>query len=146
MKFLSEHFNSNPSRLALAVVFIIAAISVLFIGHSNTALVVASIFLMFIALILSVRSMVRQKSDPFAITAVGLITIILVLSIVIIFSESSKLKLEHLLNNILLSKWDWVAFIIASASLVFAACTWVSQEQTQKTQCVYLPTFREAYL
>ena len=38
----------------------------------------------------------------------------------------------YLENNILVAKWDWLAFIIASVSLIFAACTWSSQERTQK--------------
>lgn len=129
-KQLKKITNNNPPLLALALVIMVAALIIYFVWNQEQTFTIASIALQLGALCITGRCLLKYKG-PFEITAFGLSLIVFVLCVLSIIFQSVHDRISTVLEFSFLDRWDWVALIVAIASLVFAACTWISQERTQ---------------
>ncbi len=132
MSSLNEIKISNNSLLAISFVGIVGAAIVLFIWHSCLKASIISLSIQFIVFLITAFCLYRKHWAPFEIIAFGLTLILFLISITIVVSQSAREDVTAFLEKIFLLKWDWMAIMIAGASLVFGACTWLSQENTQK--------------
>ncbi|MDE6160512.1 MAG: hypothetical protein K2F77_02505 [Muribaculaceae bacterium] len=122
--------NTNPPLLALALIIMLAALIIYFVWNNVAACTGASIVLQLVALAITARCLIKEKG-PFEIMAFGLTFIVFVLCALCLVFQPVHDSVENTLGFLFLDRWDWVALIVAIASLVFAACTWISQERTQ---------------
>lgn len=131
--------NSN-SFIIISTIILFVSIALYYgLGHIR-AVLIGSLTLQFINLILSIICWQRMVSSPYR-TALTILNV-LVLIILLLFAVYAdfKIDMKGLFNDRLhLDVWDWVAFILGFITLIFAACTWSSQEKTQKNTLQITP-------
>lgn len=102
-------------------------------SNDNKFFNIIPLTLLFLNMCLSVLSWYQKKYSPYRIvlgvvnTAVFVVLILFYTRIIDWNNLATSFKCHLHLNT-----WDWIAFIIGSITLIFAACTWSSQEKTQK--------------
>lgn len=96
--------------------------------------------ILFLNVVLSIRCWMQKIDSPYRAALAVINTavfVILNLSFAHII-DWSNIK-NHLENHLHLNTWDWIAFIVGFITLIFAACTWSSQEKTQKNTLQITP-------
>lgn len=126
------HFTVSFPRLAWATVSMIAGLAIFVVGFDYPGWRIFGLVLQASALALAVISLCKNINGPFEIMAAGLSLICVSFSVASCFTASLQQDMSTLVANTILKDWDWLALIVAAASLIFAACTWISQEKTQK--------------
>ncbi len=122
-----NRYLNGDSLMIIAVVLIIIGLIIYYLSEN---IWVSGLFLAASAG-LSVR-LVWKRKGPFEFAVCSFSVISLVLFILCCSVESAHFKIEKALEYLFLNDWDWFALLVAVISLIFAACTWISQERTQK--------------
>lgn len=121
----------RPSLLAISFISMVAALILYFLFSWIPWLTITGICLISVSVALSFYCLCRKRG-PFEISMFGLGCISLSIVIACFLSAEVRIRMDNIVTASLLSKWDWIALIVAVISLIFAACTWTSQDKTRK--------------
>lgn len=122
--------KNNTTILSLIFVLILTALTVFVLGGSGYI----SLILLGITIVLSLLCLITNIKGPYEITAFCVATLFF---FVILYCDSNTIETQ--VKGYLLHEWDWIALIVAASSLIFAACTYTSQEKTQNNTLQITP-------
>ncbi len=88
----------------------------------------------------------KNYQGPFEIVLASITGATCLMIILCSFIGVTSEQIEILFENLLLPCWDWIALAVSLISLVFVACTWISQEKTQKNTMRISPEIQKDLL
>lgn len=124
--------TSNPVRLSFSIVLTVVALLIYAAWSGSLFMEIVSVTLLFCAFAIAIWCYSKNTLGPFEISISGITAILFIIITLSTCSTTVKCHIDAAIENTLLVKWDWIALLIALSSLVFTACTWVSQERTQR--------------
>lgn len=130
-KLATERRAGRPSLIILSFICLVAGLVCAALFESSLWASIIGLVLLVAAVVVSSYTLYKNRG-PFEISIFGLAVVSLGIGATCVFSVGVHDRMESALKTSLVAYWDWVALIVAAVSLIFAACTWVSQEKTQQ--------------
>ncbi len=126
-------FLDTSTFITLSTIISIASAGLYLLNSLSWAFVLAGIILQTANTLMAILCWIRNKHSPYAI-ALSTVNISLYAVIMLLFiCAPQTITIKNFFKEIMvLDTWDWVAFVLGSVTLIFAACTWSSQEKTQR--------------
>lgn len=143
---MRTYINKN-SFITLSFCFTIICIALFFIGTHHKVLSSFVLFFLLLNVGLSIWCWLQKRYSPYRTALAVVNTVVFVILSIFYFCTPVSNDIKILFENHLhLNTWDWIAFILAGITLIFAACKWSSQEKTQKNTLQITPEGQYALL
>lgn len=145
MKLATDQRAGGPSLIILSFICLVAGLVCCALFEGSAWASIAGLVLLVTAVGVSIYTLYKERG-PFEISVFGLAILSLGIGSACFLSVGVHDQMVSAINTTLLKDWDWVALIVAAVSLIFAACTWVSQEKTQRNTMRITPDIQFALL
>ena len=139
IKDIKLSFLDKNSFITTSFCITLACIVLYFIGSYNIVWTVSALILLVLNYVLSICCWIRKKHSPYRTALFAVNSAVLIL-LGVFFLYTTPINFNDIFEKQLhLKVWDWIAFILGGLTLIFAACTWSSQEKTQQNTLQITP-------